>query len=140
MAEAVFNRKVAEKGLSGSISADSAGTSGYHIGNRPDPRTIECSLNNQTPIDHKARQIAESDYETFDFILAMDRNNYYDTETVFKKEHPNFYLMRDFDDLKDSMDVPDPYFGGMDGFQQVYDMLWRSCDKLIDHIVKEKRL
>jgi protein-tyrosine phosphatase len=140
MAEAIFNRQLKERGLSDQIASDSAGTSRYHIGADPDPRTIDCSIGNNTPIDHKARQVRIEDYHEFDYILAMDQNNYRDIAAVFKKEHPHFYLMREFDEQRDSLDVPDPYFGGMDGFQQVYDMLWRASDKLIDSIAREKNL
>ncbi len=140
MAEAIFNRQLEERGLSHKINSDSAGTSNFHIGGNPDPRTIECSLENKTPIHHKARQVKASDYEAFDFILAMDRSNLSNIQALFKKEHPQLHLMREFDQQQGSLDVPDPYFGGMDGFQEVYDMLWRSIAKLIDHIVKVKGL
>jgi protein-tyrosine phosphatase len=138
MAEAIFNRQLEERGLAHLVSSDSAGTSRYHIGADPDPRTIDCAIGNNTPIRHKARQLRPSDYTDFDFILAMDRSNYDDIASVFKKDHPNFYLMREFDDKRDSMDVPDPYFGGQEGFQQVYDMLWRASEKLINHIAEQK--
>ena len=140
MAEAIFNRQLNERGLSDQIRSDSAGTSRYHIGADPDPRTIDCAIGNNTPIDHKARQVRIEDYHEFDYVLAMDQNNYRDIAAVFKKDHSHFHLMREFDERRDSLDVPDPYFGGMDGFQQVYDMLWRASDKLIDSIARENNL
>ena len=139
MAEAVFNKIVKERGLEDKFYSDSAGTSRYHIGEDPDPRTIECALGNTTPIVHKARQVRPEDFHEFDFVLVMDQNNYRETELIFGKSHPNFYLMREFDPVKDSHDVPDPYFGGMDGFQQVYEMLLRSCNNLLDHIIETKK-
>lgn len=140
MAEAVFNKLVLERGLQHKITADSAGTSRYHLGEDPDPRTIDCAINNQTPISHKARQVAAADHSTFDFILAMDQNNYNDTRQILGKEHPNLRLMREFDPAAESLNVPDPYFGGMDGFQRVHDMLLRSCTQLLDHIINEHNL
>jgi len=138
LAEAIFNRQLSEKGLSEEIITDSAGTSRYHIGANPDPRTIECAVSNKTTITHKARQINRSDYQTFDFIVAMDRTNYRDIEELFRKKHPNLYHMRDFDEEKSSLDVPDPYYGNMKDFQEVYRILDRSCRRLLQHIIDER--
>ncbi len=140
MAEAVFKKIVKDRMLEDKFFVDSAGTSRYHIGQDPDPRTISCATSNTTPIYHKARQVTSHDYHEFDFVLVMDKNNYRDTVEIFGKQHPNFYLMRDFDDEADVADVPDPYFGGMDGFQEVHDILVRSCNKLLDHIIETKSL
>lgn len=140
MAEAIFNRLLAERGLQDLFFTDSAGTSAWHIGSDPDPRTVSCALQNATPINHKARQVSRLDCDKFDYVLAMDESNYRDIQAVFSKSHSGFYLMRHFDDMRDSHDVPDPYYGGPEGFQHVYEILRRSCNKLLDHIIEEKKL
>jgi len=140
MAEAVFNRLVKERGLEASISSDSAGTSRYHIGANPDHRTIACARNNATPIAHKARQVTAADHGRFEYIIVMDQQNLHDTLSILGQPHPGLSLMRFFDDIQESMEVPDPYFGGMEGFQEVYDILNRSCSRLLQHIINEHQL
>lgn len=140
MAEAVFKRFVMERGLSNEITADSAGTSRYHIGANPDHRTIACARNNATPIAHKARQVTAADHGQFDYIIVMDQQNLHDTLSILGQPHPGLSLMRSFDDVQESMEVPDPYFGGMEGFQEVYDILNRSCSRLLEHIIDQHQL
>ena len=135
MAEAIFKHKVVINGLS--IESDSCGTAAYHIGEDPDPRTVEVVKQNNMMIDHKGRQLAPDDFYEFDYILAMDRSNL--SEILFRKPEDSeaqIRLMRDFDSMPDDGEVPDPYYGGNDGFQYVFDILDRSSDALIDHLQK----
>lgn len=133
LAEAVFNYKSQKKNM----LADSAGTAAYHIGSQPDERSIQVASDNGIPISHQARQFTSNDFKDFDYVIAMDRDNYKNMLSIAEDEVDNLYLMRDFDDLalEDSdKDVPDPYYGGFDGFQHIYDIIDRSVDNLIDHI------
>jgi protein-tyrosine phosphatase len=131
-AEAIFNHKIKEKGLGHVYHSESCGTSNYHIGCSPDHRTIQNSQKNGVPINHKARQLADQDLESFDLILAMDESNY---RNILRLSSATAYqhkikLMRDFDP-QDTGDVPDPYYGGEKDFQEVFDILNRSIENLI---------
>lgn len=138
MAEAVFKHKIRARGLDSLIEADSCGTGNYHIGSQPDPRTIANAKRNNIPIDHCARQLSESDLELFDLIVPMDASNLSNILKLrnAKQHRDKITLLRDFDPLERG-DVPDPYFGGDDGFQHVYEILDRSIDKLIDHLLNK---
>jgi protein-tyrosine phosphatase len=129
LAEAIFVHKVIQNNKNGSIATDSCGTSRYHIGDAPDPRTIEVARDHNIAIDHAARQLHTSDFLEFDYIVAMDKANLSDILEV----QPNgataeIVLMRDFDPDPRSGEVPDPYFGGSQGFENVYQILDRSID------------
>jgi protein-tyrosine phosphatase len=137
LAEAIFANKVGDKFP---IVADSCGTSNYHIGEQPDPRTIETAIHYKIPMSHHARQLTPQDLSQFDYIIAMDRQNAANITKMANKhklDTEKIYFMRNFDEQQDDINVPDPYFGGMEGFHQVYDILDRSCDKLLKHILKK---
>ena len=135
LAEAIFKHKIKARGLENAINADSCGTSNYHIGDTPDPRTIANAIRNGIIIDHCGRQLDEKDLEEFDFILAMDESNYRNILRVAsgKKIHDKLMMMRDFDPVEKG-DVPDPYHGGDEGFQTVHDILNRSMEEFIAHL------
>jgi protein-tyrosine phosphatase len=138
LAEAIFKEKVKKAGLEKWIEADSCGTSNYHIGGSPDPRTIANATKNGITIDHCGRQLCIDDLETFDFILAMDKSNYKNilaiTENHAHKQ--KVMLMREFDPIEKGGEVPDPYYGGEQGFQHVYDILDRSMENFLAYLKK----
>jgi protein-tyrosine phosphatase len=132
LAEAIFNHKIKEKGLSSKFEADSCGTSNYNIGDSPDPRTIKNACKNGVTMLHVARQLSEMDLETSDIILVMDRNNF---DAVLRLPNATLYkekvkMMREFD-LQGRGDVPDPYYGVEKDFQLVFHILDRSIQNLI---------
>lgn len=132
LAEAILNQKVSGTGPSQDISADSCGTENYHIGLAPDHRTIEVAHRNNVQIDHLGRQLSEDDFHIYDQIIVMDKSNLYDTLALKPKESKaEVRLMRDFDPEPDDGEVPDPYYGGEDGFQQVFDILDRSIEAFL---------
>lgn len=137
LAEAVFKHKVIERGLADKVKADSAGTSNYHIGDDPDHRTIKVCVNHGIEIKHKGRQFHYSDREKFDYILAMDSSNHRNIIHEMADKHDGLYLMRDFDPKAKGADVPDPYYGGPDGFEEVYRILDRSLDEFLDFLMKK---
>ncbi|WP_258103704.1 low molecular weight protein-tyrosine-phosphatase [Marinoscillum sp. MHG1-6] len=134
LAEAICNAKIKEYGLESSLLTDSAGTSTYHIGEDPDPRSIEVARAHHTPISHKGRQVSSSDKHEFQYIMAMDRSNFQNIVSMLGEQPEGLYLMRDFDPESRGAEVPDPYYGGQQGFEDVYQMLDRSCEELIDFI------
>ena len=139
LAEAIFKHKIKEKGLDDLIVSDSCGTSNYHIGSQPDPRTIANATKNGIVINHCGRQFSEDDFEKFDFILAMDNSNYRNILNLPGSERfrDKVSLMREFDPLEKG-EVPDPYFGGEEGFQHVFEILNRTLENFINYLIAEK--
>ncbi|WP_333819525.1 low molecular weight protein-tyrosine-phosphatase [Ohtaekwangia sp.] len=136
LAEAVFKHKIKGTALEKIVKADSCGTSNYHIGDIPDSRTIANAKKNGVEIDHYGRQLCTNDLEQFDYILAMDNSNY---QNILRLAHASHHsdkvqLMRNFDPQGKGLEVPDPYYGGERGFQEVFDILDRSMDQFIAHL------
>lgn len=136
LAEGVFNHLAAQAGRAREFEVDSCGTANYHVGERPDPRTLAVARNHGIALNRRARQFERSDFDTFDLIVAMDRSNASDLLSFsdLKPEHRNkIRLLREFDPQADgSLDVPDPWYGGPDGFEAVYQMLQRSAKRLLE--------
>nr|WKN37534.1 low molecular weight phosphotyrosine protein phosphatase [Tunicatimonas sp. TK19036] len=139
MAESVFNGLLLKEGLEGQVTSDSAGTSDYHIGEPPDPRTMDIVEKYQLSNNHRGRQFIRADFQQFDYVLAMDRSNLANIKRVLSSEDikDRVFLMRDFDDEAPGADVPDPYWSEADGFEQVYQIILRSCQDFIVYL-KEK--
>ena len=134
MAEGIFKHQVLQRKLGDKYYSDSAGTGAYHIGDQPDPRTLQTLKTHQIAFNHEARQLNAMDADEFDYILAMDNQNMKDIKKVIDKNHRGLFMMRDFDIKAKGADVPDPYFGGQDGFESVYEMLNRSISSFLDYI------
>jgi protein-tyrosine phosphatase len=142
LAEGIFKELVKKRGLTQNITCDSAGTSTYHIDENPDPRSIAIALEHDIILNHLGRQINSSDFNKFEYIVVMDTDNYEAIKLVSGYPHykGELVLMRKFDSLGRNENVPDPYFGADDGFKLVYDMLRRSCEELLEEIVKKHQL
>ena len=137
LAEAVFRRLVQEAGVADEFEIDSAGTSGYHEGEAPDPRTCAEASTRGIIIDHSARRIVPRDFERFDHILAMDSENVEGLQrfTNGSGESSKVRLLRSYDATAGAdMEVPDPYYGGERGFADVHDMVERACAGLLREI------
>ena len=142
VAEGIFAKLIKEKGLNHQISCDSCGTSNYHIGGSPDGRSSENARSNGLVLNHRARQFTKEDFGNFNYILAMDAKNMADIKALENQEKNATYtlmMMRDFDELGKGSDVPDPYFGGSSGFQDVFDILQRSNEGLLDFVVDKSQ-
>ena len=133
LAEAIFNKKVVDLGLTNKISSDSAGTSGYHVGDDPDSRTINVANKHNIPIAHRGQLFTSALGAEFDYIVAMDASNFNNVVKVIGASD-KIVLMRHFDSLFPDADVPDPYYGGADGFEEVYQILDRSLDGFLDFL------
>lgn len=136
LAEAIFNEKVKKRGLSDQFRSDSAGTANYHIGENPDQRSIDISLSHGVPIKHKGQQFKKEHAIEFDYLIAMDRSNFTNMVTEIGNQPESLFLMRDFDPEGKGQDVPDPYYGGINGFEDVYQILDRSVDELLSFLQK----
>jgi len=119
------------------VSVDSAGTAAYHIGELPDKRSIEiASKYNIDLSNQRARQFSKKDFEEFDVIYAMDTSNFAHLTSLAKtkKEQEKIRLILHEINPLAFESVPDPYYGGGNGFQIVYDMLDKACDKIVSSI------
>lgn len=130
-AEAVFRHKAAEAGLN--VKIDSAGTHGYHIGKQPDKRSQAAGVARGYSFEGlKCRRVEESDFESFDYILAMDESNLSNLRKVSPEEYHNkIHLFLSFADTG-HQEVPDPYYGGKQGFELVLDLIEAASDGLIN--------
>lgn len=139
LAEAIFKHKVKAAGLGQQVGVDSCGTSDYHIGEQPDSRTIRNALKNGITIEHRGRQLTEDDLATFDLVLAMDKSNLRNINLLRNAaEHQHkIKLMRAYDPEQNGDEVPDPYYGGERGFQEVFEILDRSTDMLLSQLQQD---
>jgi protein-tyrosine phosphatase len=136
MAEGLFLHLAREAGLENHLEVDSAGTSGHHEGELADHRMRVTASRHGIDLVTKSRPLKRRDYQHFDYILTMDRSVH---RSVLQTSGAaggtaEVILMRDFDPSPDSPDVPDPYYGGPDGFEEVYNILLRSNGKLLEHL------
>lgn len=139
MAEAIFKDLVERENLSDKFVVDSAGTANYHIGRNPDPRTIQVCQENLVKIKHLGQQINVKDLSYYDYIIAMDLQNLSNIKKIAEtKEQVNkIHLMRDFSEPHQNLIVPDPYYGNMEDFKEVFYILTKSCKALFDQVKEE---
>lgn len=138
-AQAVFEDLVAKNGLSDDIYADSAGTHAYHIGEQPDTRSQATARKRRIDMSsQRARRVEQDDFDTFDYILAMDEANYLDLEAIASlKQQERLHLFMNFAAYRDETEVPDPYYGGTHGFERVFDMVQDASEGLLAEILKK---
>ena len=141
-AENIMNHLIEQAGLSDRITCDSAGTASYHIGSPPDRRMALAARKREIELLGEARQFKKQDFENFDLILAMDRENY---GNILALDNPGKYkkkvrLMCDFCHKYDLKEVPDPYYGGPEGFDRVIDLLLDACEGLSEYVVSQEGL
>ena len=137
LAEALFVHKVSALGKRDQFEVDSCGTSNYNLGDSPDHRTVKNAWKNGVSMDHIARQLTSEDFETFDRILVMDKNNLSHTLSISKPQHhPKIALLRTYDPNGEG-NVPDPYYGEKKDFQEVFEILDRSVEALVRDLTAE---
>jgi len=138
-AEGIFLRLVAEAGLADRIRADSAGTAAYHVGERPDRRSRAEARRRGTELPGRARAFEPGDFERFDYVLAMDAENHAVLRELAPAGHAaRVELLRRYDPAAPpGADVPDPYYGGENGFAEVYDLCEAACRGLLERIRDE---
>jgi protein-tyrosine phosphatase len=134
-AEAVFKHCVVEAGLAARIVSDSAGTHDYHIGEAPDPRTQAAARRRGYELGElRARHVRRDDFERFDYVLAMDEANLRALERLCPRQHAHkLKLFLDFGGSS-LREVPDPYYGGPEGFERVLDLVEAAAQGLLRHL------
>ncbi|WP_018416631.1 low molecular weight protein-tyrosine-phosphatase [Teredinibacter turnerae] len=135
-AEGVFRKKVLDAGLQERIEIDSAGTSGWHIGEPPDKRAIAAAKGRGYDLATlRGRQVVGDDFRVFDYILVMDRENLANSKAIAPSEFSGcLSLLLAFSSQSRYSEVPDPYYGGDQGFDTVLDLIEDSCDGLLKDI------
>ncbi|MGB5646590.1 MAG: low molecular weight protein-tyrosine-phosphatase [Muriicola sp.] len=129
------------KADSSNVFVDSAGTAGYHIGKGPDPRSVEVAQKHHIDISRqRCRKFKEDDYFAFDHILVMDRENYINVCALAPSEahKKKVRLLLEGSGLPYS-EVPDPYYGGQEGFEKVYDLIDKACNMLLPELTSSKK-
>jgi protein-tyrosine phosphatase len=126
---------LAENELDGLIEVDSAGTGAWHVGERADPRMRQAAERRGFRLDSIARCVDPDELCQWDLILAMDSANYEDLRDHDSAECADIRLFSDFLPSDAPRDVPDPYFGGSDGFDRVIDLIEEGCPAIVDHLL-----
>lgn len=139
MAQGILESKIKDQGLN--IQVDSAGTSSYHIDQQPDSRAI--SKMDEKDIDissYRGRQITTTDFDHFDFVYVMDNYNFQDVIGICRNEDDKNKTQMILNKIfpNQDMSVPDPYYGEADGFENVYQLLDKACDKIIEELAYEQ--
>ena len=143
--EAVLRARLAEAGLADRVQVDSAGTGDWHLGHPADPRALAALDAHGYPHDHVARQIAPHWMDGIDLLLAMDEANYADLQrmTAGARPAPELRMMRSFDpalahlpEPHPDLAVPDPYYGGPEGFDEVLVMIEQAADGIVDGLLE----
>jgi len=135
-AHGVFRKLLMEEGLSGLIGVDSAGTHAYHVGNSPDRRAQATALSRGLDLsDLRARQACSDDFHAFDYVIAMDEENFASLQAICPAAmEQRLYMFLDFAPDLSEREVPDPYYGGDQGFERVFDMVEAASLGLLQDI------
>jgi len=137
LAEGIMRKNIEAAGLDAMV--DSSGTAHFHIGQSPDPRSIESGKKHGIDITTlRGRQFGVADYDNFDLIYVMDNSNYKNVLSLARGEDDKakVELLLNVSNPDQFLDVPDPYFGGEQGFENVYQMINEACAKIADNLKK----
>ncbi len=139
LAEALFKQKLDDHHVKHLFTADSAGTSDFHRGELPDTRTLKNAEKHGIEIQHLARQFTRRDFQNFDIIVTMDFSNRDNVLALAQTEADRLKvkMLLDYSPGHEGMEVPDPWFGGDEGFEQVFNLLNRATNDLLVNLIKE---
>ena len=138
LAEGILKSKVDQS----QVFVDSAGTGDYHIDDSPDPRSIAIAKKNNLDITYqRGRQLQAEDFDKFDRIYVMDNQNFKDVISLARNDDDRAKVQLILDEIfpAENVDVPDPYFGGEHGFENVYQMLDEACEKIANQLKEENK-
>ena len=133
-AEGIFRKLVTEAGRDSEFIIDSAGTIGYHEGSRADRRMRAAAAGRGYELESLARRIVAADFDRFDWIVTMDNDNFRDVSGMDPGARARVVRMCDYCEVHDETEVPDPYYGGEEGFHKVIDILEDACGNLLQKI------
>lgn len=136
LAEAIFRHEADAAGVGTRFALDSAGTHDYHEGDRADPRTRRVGEKHGIEVTSIAREVRPSDFEEFDLIVAMDRGHRRELLSRSPAKHRHkIEMLRSYDRPGADPDVPDPYYGGVQGFEDMYEILSLCCANLLESLL-----
>lgn len=142
LAEALFKHKLHERGLSHAFHVESSGTSSYHVGELPDPGSREVSKRRigDDLSDQRSQQLSVAHLTEFDYLVAMSHSNIQNARRLRGASDIDFLLLRDFEPAESARgeDVPDPWGHGSSAFDEVFEIVDRCCDLLLDHVLEQK--
>ena len=135
-AHGVMARLIEDAGLAAAVEVDSAGTAAYHVGELPDERARAAARRRGIELSHRARQFTGPDLDRFDLVIAMDLQNLRQLQRLAgDRTAPMIALLRGFDPTAEpGAEVPDPWAGGDDGFEEVLDQCERACAGILAHV------
>lgn len=141
-AHGVFQHYVTQHGLGNKITVDSAGTGAWHVGNAPDARATEVALGRGYDLSTlRARKVSPADFHTFDYILAMDNQNLLDLKAIQPSRfNGELSLFLSFGSELSETEVPDPYYGGRQGFEHVLNLVESASQGLLEHLRTQHQL
>jgi protein-tyrosine phosphatase len=142
IAEGVFRNLLVEAGLSKKVEVDSAATHGYHIGLPPDERSVRTARRRGIDLSGiRARRVMPEDLRVFDYVLAMDQDNHSDLSALSTRgdDRRKVRLLLDYAPHLPTREVPDPYYGGANGFEQVMDLIEEGARGLLAHIQAHRK-
>ena len=144
LGEGILVHRLDQEGLSDRVRVDSAGTGAWHQGEPADPRSTDVALQHGISLRGRARRVRPEDFYDFDYIFAMDGENLRDLRHLESQQNEGadgsavLSLFREFDPVQDEpLDVPDPYYGGTDGFDLMFEMIDRTCAVFVEHLTSE---
>lgn len=133
LGEGIFRDFIVKQNRDDTFFLDSAGTGKWHVGSPPHEDSQRIAAEYGIDISkQRARQVQREDFNAFDFIIAMDRQNRRDLKKITRDGTARIHCLREFDPIQGDLDVPDPYFGGYDGFQEVFTIIERCCAGLFE--------
>jgi protein-tyrosine phosphatase len=139
LAENVFRHLARERGVEDLFEVDSAGTAGYHVGEPPDSRSVATARSRGVEVVGTGRKLGAGDLNEFDLVVAMDGSNLAAVERLRQRAGgtARIHRLREWDPEGDDPDVPDPYYGGEGGFDEVHDIVERACANLLEDLLRE---
>ena len=138
LAEGLFRKKVVDRGCARKFHVDSAGTGGWHAGETPDQRMQQLAKKNGVKLDSRARRIEPVDFDRFDLIVCMDEENRTSLERMGAPK-AKLRLLLEYDSGNTDRNVPDPYYGGADGFDAAYRLVDAACEAMLDELLPDSR-
>jgi protein-tyrosine phosphatase len=140
LAESVFRHLARERGVEEEFAIDSAGTSGYHAGSPPDERSVATARMRGVEVVGRSRKLMPRDLREYEYVIVMDAENLAEVSSLQDavRGPARVHRLREWDPEPGDHDVPDPYYGGVRGFEDVHDLVHRSCEALLEHLLRER--
>jgi protein-tyrosine phosphatase len=140
LAQGVFEHLARKAGVDSQFEVESSGVSGFHVGENVDDRMRQTASKYGVKLNHRAQQMKQSDLDTYDMIFAMSGSHLSALKRMASEsQREKIYMFREFDPQGSGKDeVPDPWYGGMNGFEEVFEIVNRTCENLVDTLSRKQ--